>query len=69
MPPPWGVGEIVNLRRELKRRQRAAAAAEAAENRVRHGRTGTEKAADRLATERTRRAQDGARLDHEPEER
>jgi hypothetical protein len=63
------MGEIVNLHREAKRRQRAAAAGEAAENRARHGRTGAEKAADRLAAERTRRAHDGARLEHEPEKR
>ena len=33
------MGEIVNLRRMKKRRERAAAATTAQENRVRHGRT------------------------------
>ena len=38
--------EIVNLRRMKKRRERQAAAAEAKQSRVRHGRTKTEKAND-----------------------
>ncbi len=43
------MGEIVNLRSVKKRVIRAKQAAEAKENRVRHGRTGSEKANDRRA--------------------
>jgi hypothetical protein len=40
------MGEIVNLRTVKKRIVRATKAAQAAENRVRHGRTGAEQAND-----------------------
>jgi hypothetical protein len=40
------MGEIVNLRSVKKRVLRAKHAAEAKENRIRHGRTGSEKAND-----------------------
>ena len=43
------MGEIVNLRSVKKRVIRAKQAAEAKENRIRHGRTGSEKANDHSA--------------------
>lgn len=55
------MGEIVNLRRMKKRRERDANAAAAAENRVRHGRTGPQKENDRRAEERRIARLDGAR--------
>jgi hypothetical protein len=61
------MAEIVNLRRVKKTRARAAAAQDAVESRVRHGRNGAEKARDRLAQERQRAALDGARRPGEPE--
>lgn len=57
------MAEIVNLRREKKRRDRAAEADAARENRIRHGRTGAEKARDRLEAERREREGQGARLE------
>jgi Domain of unknown function (DUF4169) len=57
------MGEIVNLRRVKKQRERQAAAQAAAENRVRHGRTGAVKAADRMDEERRRVALDGAQVE------
>ncbi len=56
------MGEVVNLRRERKRQARGVAEEKAAENRVRFGRTGAQKAADRAEAERTRRAHEGAEL-------
>ncbi len=47
------MNEIVNLRRVKKQRARAVNALTAKENRVRHGRTGVEKAND--AREQARR--------------
>ena len=49
------MAEPINLRRERKRRERAATAKAAAENRVRHGRTKAERAND--ADARTRAAE------------
>ncbi len=60
------MGEIVNLRRVKKQRARDAAAAAAAENRARHGRSKTELEAARLEQDRARRALDGARQEDEP---
>jgi hypothetical protein len=55
------MGEIVNLRMMKKRLARATQAAEAKENRIRHGRTKTATANDRR-TEARRTAQlDGTR--------
>lgn len=54
------MGEIVNLRQLKKRRDRDARAAKAAENRVRHGRTGAQKANDRDAEARRIAQLDGA---------
>jgi hypothetical protein len=57
------MGEIVNLQRFKKQRERAAAAVLAAENRERHGRTVAEKRAERLAEERRKALIDGAKKD------
>lgn len=57
------MAEIVNLRLVKKQRARDGAAQAAAENRIRHGRTGAEKAADRMEQARARRTLDGARRD------
>jgi hypothetical protein len=46
------MGEIVNLHQQKKRRERNEAAALAKQNRVRHGRTKTERANDKRAEER-----------------
>jgi hypothetical protein len=56
-----GMGEIVNLRRIKKQRDRAAAEQAAAENRVRHGRTLAAKKAERIEQERGEAALDGAK--------
>jgi hypothetical protein len=57
------MGEIVNLRRVKKQRERDAAEQRAAENRVRHGRTGAAKKAERMTEERRQAALDGAKTD------
>jgi hypothetical protein len=62
------MGEIVNLRRVKKAKQRAAAAAAADENRVRHGRTAAQTTNDERARQRQARATEGARLDARPHE-
>ena len=59
------MAEVVNLHREKKRRARAAEADVARENRVRHGRTGAQKAADRLAAERQERVAEGLLIEEE----
>ena len=51
--------EIINFRQERRRRQREARAAEAAENRVRFGRTRTERQMDALRETQARRNLDG----------
>jgi hypothetical protein len=55
------MGEIVNLRQVKKQREREAAAKVAAENRVRHGRTGAAKKAERMEADRREAALDGAK--------
>ena len=55
------MGEIVNLRRARKRRDRDAEGAEAAVNRVRHGRTKAERAAEEAAAVKAARDLDGHR--------
>ncbi len=60
------MGEIVNLRRVKKARQRAAEAAVAEQNRARHGRTAAEKANDDRTRQRQAQATDGARLGEKP---
>ncbi len=57
------MGEIVNLRREKRRRARAEAGREAAGNRALHGATPAERAAVRLEREKVRAVVEGARLE------
>ena len=57
------MAEIVNLRRVKRQRAREEAVAQAAENRVRHGRTGAQKAADRQEAARRETAHAGRKLD------
>jgi hypothetical protein len=56
------MGEIVNLKRVKKAKQRAADADAARENRIRHGRTGAQKANDERLRQRQAIAAEGARL-------
>lgn len=60
------MAEIVNLRAVRKQRARARDAEKAAEARVRHGRTGAQKRADRKEQERAKTAHEGAKLEQEP---
>lgn len=68
------MAELINLNKARKARARAAREAEAAENRVRHGRTKAEKTAARLEAERTARRLDDSRREgdgrseHEPDQ-
>ena len=57
------MGEIVNLRRVKKRLAKVRAEVDAAENRVRFGRTKGEKSADAREKVRLESAVDGAQLD------
>ena len=57
------MAEIVNLRRAKKARARDGAAQQAAENRVRHGRSAAAKAAERQDEARRRAVLDGAKVD------
>lgn len=59
---------IVNLAQARKARERKATAQQAAENRVRHGRTKAQKQADRLADDKRQALLDGARKDDAPTE-
>lgn len=61
------MGEVVNLNRARKARAKAEQAADAAANRVKHGRTGAEKANDRRAEARRQALLDGARRDDKEE--
>jgi hypothetical protein len=54
--------EPINLNKARKARARAAGKVEAAENRIRFGRTKAEKAVSKLEAERARRAHDQAKL-------
>ena len=58
------MAEIVNLNKARKNRRRADASAQAAGNRVKHGRTGAEKARDRVEAARGARVHAGAALEH-----
>lgn len=63
--------KIVNLRTERKRRERSARSDQAAENRVRHGRTKAERRLDDAQRAAADRSHDGHRLEDgrvEPEE-
>jgi hypothetical protein len=53
--------EPINLNKARKARDRAADKTQAAENRVRFGRTKTEKTVSKLEAERARRAHDDAK--------
>lgn len=53
------MAELINLNRARKARARAADKAQAAENRVKHGRPKSETAVARLEAERARRDLDG----------
>lgn len=55
----------INLNHVRKAKAKAEAQARAAENRVKHGRTGAQKAADRLESERARRGLDAKRRETE----
>ena len=57
------MGEIVNLNRARKARARTEAAATAAANRAKHGRTAAERERDERAEARWRVLLDGAKLD------
>lgn len=57
------MAEVINLRRARKRRQREAAAAQAAANRAKFGRTPAEKARDADVLEEERRRLDQRRLE------
>lgn len=58
---PRLMAEIVNLNKARKARMRAEEAAEAAANRVKHGRTKAEKANDARAEARRKALLDGAK--------
>jgi hypothetical protein len=60
-------GNVVNLNRFRKAKQRKEKAKEAEINRIRHGRTQAEKDQERAERERTARAIDGKRLERDPE--
>jgi hypothetical protein len=57
------VGDLVNLNKFRKQRQRAEAARQASENRVRFGRDKPERARTRAEQDRQDRSMDGKRLD------
>ena len=57
------MGEIVNLNRYRKQRERLQKEQEAGLNRTRAGRSRVEKQAERTAAERARRELDGKKLD------
>lgn len=56
------MGDVINLRRARKDRQKAEAAAQADANRARHGRTRSERTAIEAEADRLRRTLDGAAL-------
>jgi hypothetical protein len=61
------MADIVNLNKLRKAREKAAREEQAAANRVKHGRTGAEKANDRAAEARRKALLDGAKREA-PEE-
>jgi len=62
------MGEVVNLRLARKRRERAAAAVEASENRIRHGRTLADRTEDQARQEQETRRHQGHRLTSRPDD-
>ena len=61
-------GNVVNLNRFRKKKQREETAKQAEINRIRHGRTQAEKDRERLERERAARAIDGKRLERDRDE-
>lgn len=57
------MGDVVNLNRFRKTRERAERAKEAEANRIRFGRTKVEKVRDKKETERKTQTLDGKKLD------
>ncbi|TAL29182.1 DUF4169 family protein [Phenylobacterium sp.] len=55
------MAELINLNKARKARDKAAARAQAAENRAKHGVTKAAKAATKLEAERARRNLDGVK--------
>lgn len=55
------MAELINLNKARKARDRAAAKAQAAENRAKHGRTKGQKAVTKLEADRANRDLDGAK--------
>ena len=53
------MAELINFNKARKARDKAAAKAQATENRAKHGRTKGDKAVTKLETERARRELDG----------
>ena len=60
-----GMGDLVNLKRFKKRAEREASAKQAEANRTRFGRTKSERALDRLRTDRANDLLDQHRIDGE----
>ncbi|RMF12478.1 MAG: DUF4169 family protein [Alphaproteobacteria bacterium] len=60
------MGQIINLNRFRKERQRAEQKGKAAENRVRHGRSKAERRKDKANEQIIRGRWEGKRLDPEP---
>ena len=60
-------GNVVNLNRFRKAKQRQEKAKQAEINRIRHGRTQAEKDRERQERERAARAIEGKRLERDPE--
>lgn len=63
------MAEIINLKRVRKLKLKSAKEAEAAQNRVTHGRTKAEKNAAKAEQERHARLHEGKRLDDDSEEK
>lgn len=55
------MAELINFNRAKKARDKAQAKSQAAENRVKHGRTKGQKAVARLEADRAKRDLDGAK--------
>jgi Domain of unknown function (DUF4169) len=57
------MGDVVNLNKARKKHNRAQAARQAAESRIRHGRKGAQKVKERDEARRIRQSLDAKRLD------
>jgi hypothetical protein len=62
------MGEVINLNRVRKRKAREQAAAQAAENRARHGRTKEQKQREAAAAEEAQKKLDGLRREEPPQD-